>query len=594
MLSFLPFGTGPTIGASGLVNLNREGNRDAQYRPFELCTCSYNDGSPLGDCEEPTFGFDPTTRLSEKDGWPSGFKYQNPDEAGTIADKWQTGGLFGLIQYLGTSFLNGILGVLDLHLFGLSFSFQGGLTVELINVDQAYNLDEPPQYDVIGFIEGATQGGRVEYTDANGNTKYYYTNETCIEPEARSVSWDCNDSDNNPDNHFRCDASCTETRPDPDDPTVTQTRGCSSSNCDGWTGSPPPDPDGWVMDCSWTIYDQYTPYGYDGAGNPTFDPRCIGDLETKYTATYAIQKNSTFTSDDFTVTLGVVSSLLPPFQEIQNCKTGNTVDHDLTSQKTDYLSTEGHKREGRSGTGCLTNQFLPGVSNPQFIEWAPAPATVGQLPSSPRPGGPGSNGGPSGSSNGDPRCAPLTTGFCTVENLNNPGMYFPNAEEAYKAAVVCRRESGGGPRALNDHCTYWNDGDPTNDSQASFDYSVGLFQLNILTTAGGRTSCILARNFGNELINVIRARDPSFTVPTNTHHYPDYSDSALFGAPVTRGCPLIEDLPPTVQEGINNCRYLLQQPEINTAVAAHQKAGCRSGGTCSWGAWSGASYCNIQ
>lgn len=63
--------------------------------------------------------------------------------------------------------------------------------------------------------------------------------------------------------------------------------------------------------------------------------------------------------------------------------------------------------------------------------------------------------------------------FCSVENLKS---YFGNDETiARKASIICQRESGSNPGALNDGCL-------TGDTA---DYSIGLFQINMLAHCPG-------------------------------------------------------------------------------------------------------------
>lgn len=67
------------------------------------------------------------------------------------------------------------------------------------------------------------------------------------------------------------------------------------------------------------------------------------------------------------------------------------------------------------------------------------------------------------------------SGFCSVENLKK---YFPDTTSAQKASIICQRESRGTPGVLNDGCL---DG-------SSVDYSVGLFQINMLAHCPGAFS----------------------------------------------------------------------------------------------------------
>ncbi len=66
--------------------------------------------------------------------------------------------------------------------------------------------------------------------------------------------------------------------------------------------------------------------------------------------------------------------------------------------------------------------------------------------------------------------------FCAVSSLKQ---YFGNDEtKALKASIICKRESGGNPAALNKGCL----------TGVSADYSVGLFQINMLVQCPGAFS----------------------------------------------------------------------------------------------------------
>ncbi len=67
-------------------------------------------------------------------------------------------------------------------------------------------------------------------------------------------------------------------------------------------------------------------------------------------------------------------------------------------------------------------------------------------------------------------------GFCSVDNLLP---YFGNSQSAaQKASIICQRESGGVAGVINDGCL-------TGDSE---DYSIGLFQINMLAWCPGAFS----------------------------------------------------------------------------------------------------------
>lgn len=115
------------------------------------------------------------------------------------------------------------------------------------------------------------------------------------------------------------------------------------------------------------------------------------------------------------------------------------------------------------GTGG-TNQPTP-TNSPQTPEptRAPIPSNPPQQPTPTLPPG---------------ATPPITTkcrvgtGYCSVENLMK---YFPDYTSAYKASVVCQGESSSNPLAANTACL----------RGGSVDYSIGLFQINLLAHCDG-------------------------------------------------------------------------------------------------------------
>ncbi len=67
------------------------------------------------------------------------------------------------------------------------------------------------------------------------------------------------------------------------------------------------------------------------------------------------------------------------------------------------------------------------------------------------------------------------SGFCSAQYLTG---FFPDATKARQASIICQRESGSNPGALNNGCL----------SGKSADYSVGLFQINLLAHCPGAFS----------------------------------------------------------------------------------------------------------
>lgn len=66
-----------------------------------------------------------------------------------------------------------------------------------------------------------------------------------------------------------------------------------------------------------------------------------------------------------------------------------------------------------------------------------------------------------------PGLCPYGTGYCTVDNLQK---YFSKIGSAQRASIICQRESGSNPFVTNKGCL----------TGRSVDYSIGLFQINLL------------------------------------------------------------------------------------------------------------------
>lgn len=143
------------------------------------------------------------------------------------------------------------------------------------------------------------------------------------------------------------------------------------------------------------------------------------------------------------------------------------------------------------------------------------------------------------------RCAPLTSGPCSVENLSR---YFPTPESATIASRICNRESGGNPRALNNSCLVGG----------SYDYSAGLFQINLVSGANGAGRCAWAG-------------------------HPGTYASGLPGGVCT---------PVPNQAALDACVGAFWEPDRNITFA-RMLANCDAAGNCNWGAWSAARACGI-
>lgn len=131
-----------------------------------------------------------------------------------------------------------------------------------------------------------------------------------------------------------------------------------------------------------------------------------------------------------------------------------------------------------------------------------------------------------------PGICPLGTGYCSVENLSR---FFNNSDAVGKASQICAVESGGNPSALNDGCLI----------HRSADYSVGLFQINLLPSnrcPGAFSSYTLA--------------PPSCTISSQTV--------------------------------LDECVARLRNPDENIRQAV-----IISGGGRNWSPWGAAKYCGI-
>ncbi|PIR58616.1 MAG: hypothetical protein COU69_04650 [Candidatus Pacebacteria bacterium CG10_big_fil_rev_8_21_14_0_10_56_10] len=145
----------------------------------------------------------------------------------------------------------------------------------------------------------------------------------------------------------------------------------------------------------------------------------------------------------------------------------------------------------------------------------------------------------------------LGTGPCSVDNLHR---FFGSEELARQASQICNRESGSNPLALNDTCL---------SAGGSVDYSVGLFQYNLLVpgrcrrfTTGGEVD-IFADGRGRP------QSDPNYD-------------------PFVLPCQVINP------QALQDCRahFLDADNNISQAVELRSQAG-------SWKPWSAAQACQI-
>jgi hypothetical protein len=179
---------------------------------------------------------------------------------------------------------------------------------------------------------------------------------------------------------------------------------------------------------------------------------------------------------------------------------------------------------------------------------------------------------------GEDVCKVASSGYCSEEYLSS--FLPPNPQYARVASHICRRESGGGPTAINDNCLRCDDGvdndldgkidlqDPDCDSNdgrpvpsrdATADYSVGLFQHNLHPNGLGCPG----------------AWEPSSTAAL-------IKGGALTPRQEFIWCKVKD------QAALNTCVSQYQDPDFNIQQMVMRAC---PGGNCDW---SGAWYTNLQ
>ncbi len=90
-----------------------------------------------------------------------------------------------------------------------------------------------------------------------------------------------------------------------------------------------------------------------------------------------------------------------------------------------------------------------------------------------------------GASSGNAKCSIPSSGLCSVSSLSD---LTANTDKKFAdiniASKICQAESGGLPDRVNDHCLL-----PSSDPNNSDDYSVGLFQINMIGICTQAFSC---------------------------------------------------------------------------------------------------------
>lgn len=151
------------------------------------------------------------------------------------------------------------------------------------------------------------------------------------------------------------------------------------------------------------------------------------------------------------------------FDQIGRARTGRF----LVSQGARLAASAASSLLGGLGIPLLTAIILVFIFTFIIVGVAGGPTDIGTTPAP----SPGSSPSPSESITPIPpgRYCGTGSGFCLIENLRN---YFSSEEKAKSASIICQKESGSNPGALNDGCL----------SGRSVDYSVGLFQINLLVS----------------------------------------------------------------------------------------------------------------
>lgn len=170
-------------------------------------------------------------------------------------------------------------------------------------------------------------------------------------------------------------------------------------------------------------------------------------------------------------------------------------------------------------------------------------------------------------------------GFCSVPgnpkdncSPNNPDNNLTElfGDQADNAAAICNRESGGIAENTNTHCL---DSDP---STHTVDYSVGLFQINMLAHPN---PAFYATTEGAEL-GQITGNQPCYKAFSN---YTDYQDFDKWGNVCQISDPVL----------LNKCVAWFQIPKNNLAYAKFLVTG-GGGSSYDWSPWATATGCNIK
>lgn len=144
--------------------------------------------------------------------------------------------------------------------------------------------------------------------------------------------------------------------------------------------------------------------------------------------------------------------------------------------------------------------------------------------------------------------------YCSIDNLRK---YFSTDLAAQQASIVCQRESGSSPFAANKSCL-------KTDSSNTLDYSIGLFQFNLLA----HCSSDMLKNYSSRGYNgsSFNARDV-FQYAGNSPVNP---------------CIVLD------QQKLDLCEEAMQEAENNIKFAALKSSDGQN-----WQPWSAARACNI-
>ncbi|HLB60051.1 MAG TPA: hypothetical protein VJL83_00405, partial [Patescibacteria group bacterium] len=158
------------------------------------------------------------------------------------------------------------------------------------------------------------------------------------------------------------------------------------------------------------------------------------------------------------------------------------------------------------------------------------------------------------------------SGYCSIENLRQ---YFSTELAAQQSSIICAKEDSGDPFAENKAC--FNTG-----SDYSTDYSIGIFQVNLLA----HCSSLMLRDYSSE----------GYTGP-------DFEAYDIFEYQNKRPVAPCKVLPSTTKNGqpfnpqelLSRCEQAMQDPINNSKFTVLKSSNGQN-----WEPWSAAQACGIK